>query len=77
MGVTVHPGRLRQEMARRGWAAADLAREARISPATVSSALDGRPIAVSSLALMAKALGRVPADRIIDSLIMADEDLNL
>lgn len=72
MGVVVHPGRLRQEMARRGWAATDLAREARLSQATVSAALDGRPIAVSSLALIANALTRVPANRLIDSLLMVD-----
>ena len=77
MGVTVHPGRLRQEMARRGWAAADLAREARLSPATVSAALDGRPIAVTSLGLIANALARVPANGMIDSLLMVDRGQEL
>lgn len=72
MSVHVHSGRLRQEMARRGWAATDLAREAKISHATVSSALAGRPIAASSLGLMASALSRVPAIEAIDSLILGD-----
>ena len=35
MSVVVHPGRLRQEMARRGWSGRDLAREARLSEATI------------------------------------------
>ncbi len=72
MGVIVHPGRLRQEMTRRGWAATDLAREARLSPATVSAALGGKPIAASSVALIAHALSRVPASTVIDSLIMIE-----
>jgi len=72
MSVVVHPGRLRQEMARRGWDATDLARESRLSQATVSAALAGRPIAAKSLGLMAKALLRVPANEVIDSLMMLD-----
>ncbi len=76
MSVVVHPGRLRQEMSRRGWAAADLAREARISQATVSAAVNGRPIAATSLGLIAQALSRVPANDVIDSLIMSDRDVD-
>jgi lambda repressor-like predicted transcriptional regulator len=72
MSVVVHPGRLRQEIARRGWAARDLAREARLSEATVSAALAGKPIAASSVALIANALTRVPASDVIDSLILID-----
>lgn len=77
MSVLVHAGRLRQEMTRRGWAATDLAREARLSPATVSAALGGKPIAASSVALIATALSRVPASSIIDSLIMVDRSVDL
>lgn len=56
--ITLQPDRLRLELARRGWSAADLAREARVSPPTVSAALAGRPIAAQSLALIAGALSR-------------------
>jgi lambda repressor-like predicted transcriptional regulator len=77
MSVIVHPGRLHFEMARRGWAAVDLAREARLSEATISTALAGRPIAEKSLALIAHALERTPANRVVDSLIMSDSDAAL
>lgn len=70
VSVVVHPGRLRQAMTRRGWAATDLAREARLSPATVSAALAGRSISENSLALIATALQRAPVISVIDSLIM-------
>ena len=81
MGVVVHPGRLRQELARRGWSATDLAREAGVSRPTVSAALAGRPIAARSLGLVAQALVRVPAIDVIDGLLLnpppASEDLGL
>jgi transcriptional regulator with XRE-family HTH domain len=73
MGVMVHPGRLRQEMIRRGWAACDLARQARVSEATVSAALAGRPIAPSTLGRMAGALAKAPVLQVIDSLIFGDD----
>jgi len=69
MGVVVHPGRLRHELARRGWSATDLAREAGVSPPTVSAALAGRAISARSVGLMAQALMRVPALDVIDALI--------
>ena len=51
-------------MARRGCAAVDLARQARLSPATIElPALSGRPISARSLALMAAALVARPGDR--------------
>ena len=77
MSVIIHPGRLRREMARRGWAATDLARESKLSPATVSAALGGRAIAAGSVALIAAALARVPANGVIDSLIMVDRTVDL
>jgi lambda repressor-like predicted transcriptional regulator len=64
-------------MARRGWAACDLAREARLSEATVSTALAGRPIAARSVGLIAEALTRVPVLPALDSLLMADPDISL
>jgi hypothetical protein len=78
MSVVVHPGRLRQEMTRRGWAATDLAR-ARLSQATISTALAGRPVAARSLALIAKALSQAPILDVVDALIMrerADDGLD-
>jgi transcriptional regulator with XRE-family HTH domain len=72
MSVIVHPGRLRHEMTRRDWAATDLARESRLSQATISAALAGRPIAESSLALIAKALSRGPILDVVDVLIMSE-----
>jgi hypothetical protein len=62
-------------MTRRGWAASDLAREARLSQATVSAALTGRPIAERSLALIAKALSRMPVLDAVDRLILGDRDV--
>jgi transcriptional regulator with XRE-family HTH domain len=70
MSVVVDAARLRREMARRGWAAVDLAREARLSQATISAALAGRPVTVSSVALMARALARVPPIDAIDFLFL-------
>ena len=72
VSVIVHAGRLRFEMVRRGWSGADLAREARLSPATISAALAGRPIAAKSLDLIAETFTRVPARQAIDGLIMGD-----
>ena len=77
MSVIVHPGRLRYEMARRGWSAAQLARESGLSGATITAALAGRPIAAQSLILIGRALGRVPPVEAIDSLILGDRDLDL
>jgi lambda repressor-like predicted transcriptional regulator len=77
MSVTVHPGRLRYEIARRGWDPVDLAREARLSPATVSAALAGRSIAARSLALIAAALLRTPPNPEIDQLILGEPDVGV
>ena len=72
MSVLVHAGRLRFEMVRRGWSASDLARESRLSPATISAALAGRPIAAKSLDLIGDAFTRVSVRKAIDELIMGD-----
>lgn len=75
MSITVDAARLRHEIARRGWNAIDLARESRLSPATVTAALAGRPISARSLSLMAAALLRTPPNQLIDRLIMPDLDV--
>lgn len=59
-------------MTRRGWAATDLARESRLSNATISSALTGKAIAEASLALIARALSRAPVLEVVDALIMSE-----
>lgn len=74
MGVVVHPGRLRLELARRGWSATDLARESGVSRPTISAALAGKAVAARSVGLMAKALSRVPAEPVIDALVLGDRD---
>ena len=74
MGVVIHPGRLRLELARRGWSASDLAREAGISPPTISAALAGRPIAARSLGLIAECLQRVAPSPAVDGLILGERD---
>lgn len=72
MSATIHPGRLRVEITRRGWSAMDLARESRLSPATISAALAGRPISATSLRLIAEALIQAPAIGVIDALVLLD-----
>jgi transcriptional regulator with XRE-family HTH domain len=69
MSYSVNAARLRYEMARRGWDAINLAREARLSPATVSTALAGKPVSAQSLSLIVEALSRTPANDLIDRLI--------
>jgi lambda repressor-like predicted transcriptional regulator len=68
----IHPGRLRHEIPRRGWAPTDLAKEACLSQATISAALAGRPVAERSLALIAAALSHPEVLDIVDRLIMSD-----
>ena len=74
MSVVIHAGRLRQEIARRGWAGRDLARAAHLSDATISAAMAGRPIAARSMMRIAEALLRAPTLDIADSLLMSDGD---
>lgn len=50
-----------------------LAHAAQLSPATISAALAGRPIAARSLALIAEALTRSPVIDVIDSLLAPDD----
>jgi transcriptional regulator with XRE-family HTH domain len=73
MGAIVHAGRLRFEMLRRGWSAADLAKQSGVSQATVSAALNGKAIAARSVAMLASALARTPARDMIDVLIARDQ----
>ena len=77
MSIRVDVGQLRRQMALRGWDAVDLARESRLSAATISAALAGRPIAAKSLSLMAEALVRVPAVELLDRLIARVVDREL
>jgi transcriptional regulator with XRE-family HTH domain len=74
MSVSLDPSRLRRELARRGLSATDLAREARLSAATVSAALAGRPITTTTLRLIADVLLRVPVVDVIDELLLPNQD---
>lgn len=75
MSVVVDSDYLRLEIHRRGWNPVDLAKAARLSPATVSAALNGRPISATSLSLMGKALAASPPSAIIDRLLYGRPDL--
>ncbi len=75
MGVVVQSANLRTEMARRGWSAADLARQSGVSAPTISAALAGRAIAARSLAMIADCLDRSPPIGAIDALIAGGWDL--
>lgn len=68
-GLQLAPHRLHIEMARRGLRGSDLARIAKVSPATVSHALNGRPIATSTLHKLAIALSQVPVVAAVDDLL--------
>jgi lambda repressor-like predicted transcriptional regulator len=75
MSIAVDPARLKLEMDRRGLSAAALAREARLSPPTVTAALAGRPISAASLQLIAKTLARLSVLEMADVLVRrASED---
>ena len=52
--------RLRRELVIRGWNGVDLAIHAQVSPATVSAALRGRPVASNTIRKMALALSKAP-----------------
>lgn len=49
-----------------------ISRAARLSPATVSAALNGRAISAVSVSLIAKALTATPPEAAIDRLLLAD-----
>ncbi|MDQ6946092.1 MAG: helix-turn-helix transcriptional regulator [Actinomycetota bacterium] len=52
--------RLRREMASRGWNACDLARLAGLSAATLTAALQGRPVSLRTLQKIAVVIARTP-----------------
>lgn len=70
MGIVVDHQRLRWEIARRGWSAADLVRASGVSGPTISAALAGRPVAARSLGKIAEALGRAPALPVVEALLV-------
>jgi hypothetical protein len=69
VSVAVEPELLRYELAIRGISAVDLAKKARLSPATISSALAGRPIAEASLRLIVVELSKTAVDEVIVRLL--------
>lgn len=52
--------RLRRELALRGWNGVDLAYFAKVSPATVSAAMQGRSVSTTTIRKMAIALSKQP-----------------
>ncbi len=53
--------RLRREMASRGWNACDLAQLAGLSAATLTAALQGRPVSPRTVRKIAMVIARTPA----------------
>jgi hypothetical protein len=72
MSFSLNAEQLRLEMALRGWDAVDLARASRLSTATVSTALAGKPIAAKSVAQIATAITQTPANDVINRLVRRD-----
>ena len=72
MSYCLNSMQLRLETARRGWDAINLARASRLSPATVSTALAGKPISAHSMNQIAKALAEAPVDEFLDRLLRPD-----
>jgi transcriptional regulator with XRE-family HTH domain len=58
--VTVAGANLRRALALRGMTGAEFAAAAQVTPATVSHALNGRPISIVTVRRLAVALCRVP-----------------
>jgi lambda repressor-like predicted transcriptional regulator len=69
MSIAFDPARLAYEMAIRGLSGTDVARKAVLSPATVSTALAGKPIAEASALLIVKALDATPVVEILVRLV--------
>jgi hypothetical protein len=69
MSTTIDVDRLRYELAIRGMSAVKLADKAHLSPATVSAALAGKPIAEASLELIGHVLERTPASDFLRRLV--------
>jgi transcriptional regulator with XRE-family HTH domain len=65
----ISSGRLRLELARRGWALSDLATAAGISPPTVSAAIAGRALAPNTVRRIALALAGTPPVDGVDDLL--------
>jgi transcriptional regulator with XRE-family HTH domain len=60
MGVHVDTGRLRQAMARRGLDGRELAKLAKVTPATVSHALNRGVVGLSTVRALAHVLATTP-----------------
>ena len=69
MSFAVDPERLAFQMAIRGLSASDLARKARLSPATMSAACAGKRLRVDSWREVSRALKATPVDPEIEKLL--------
>jgi hypothetical protein len=78
MSVVIDPQQLRGELARRGWSAGDLARDAGVSAPTVSAALAGRLLAAHTAPSIVNDLARPPGllelDRLLPDVPPGPED---
>jgi transcriptional regulator with XRE-family HTH domain len=73
----VHAERLRFELARRGWDGCDLATAAGLSAATVSAAIQGRPLSTATVRKMVLALSRAPVLPGIDDLVSQEPAVSI
>jgi transcriptional regulator with XRE-family HTH domain len=60
MGIAIDSDRLRLEMARRGLDGRQLAELARVTPATISHALNRRRVGLNTVRALARALATTP-----------------
>jgi len=65
----VNVDHLRREMLLRGWDGGDLAYHSRVSPATVSHAMQGHPVSSTTIRKLVAALLRQPAIAGADALL--------
>ena len=69
-GTRIRSDVLRVELAKRGWNGSDLARAARMSPGTVSGAMQGHRVSARTLMRIAEALHRQPVVPTAEDLIL-------
>lgn len=72
--LSLNPTRLHRELARRGWHGIDLARAAQLTAPTISAALAGRPLKMTTVRKIAKTLSETPPIAVIHDLIREAAD---
>lgn len=69
VSVVIDRARLERELALRGWTAADLAKAAHLSGATIAAARAGKPMSPKTVRAIARALADAPTVEGIDRLL--------